>query len=324
MNRRDRLKLTNTPEKKTSSNLSRLNIYQNNLNSDQIFSREQKNKIFTINPEKNEANKDKREFFLDSKSHFNNITKHKNHLNDTEKNKEQLGDDFEDSLFDIQPEKQISSKFKKMFLFFKNAIWNIIKYLYIVIPYVFIVYLYFNSGESNIKINELQDLKSQINILREQNVKLKKVEQISNLCKIEKGTYVEVDSKNIYKHGILGFRKFIDPNVIFKDGQNECLAFVGSKSLFYINFSKILMFDNFCIYHPQTTNMKSKIKKLKLTGYLKNSKNDLGEFEFSNANYQIFRFKKNYYDKIKVEILENYGFKKYTTLYKVFIFGVYE
>lgn len=297
MNRKDRLKLTNTPEKKTSTNFSRLNIYQKNFNKDEIHNIDEKNRI-----------------------HFDDIK----NIEQGYENSGGFDNSLEqDSLFDVQIEHQPSSTLKNIYKVSKKIIWKFFRYLHITIPYVFIIYLFFSNNKNDLNsTTKLKKLKSIVKILKDENNNLKKVEHLSNLCKIEKGTYIEVNLNFLYKYGIIGFRKTLDPNIIFKDGQNDCIAFKGSKCYFYINFSKTFLIDNFCIYHPQTSNMKSKMKKFKLTGYCKNIEKDFGEFEFTNANYQIFEFDKSYVDKIKVEILENYGFKKYTTLYKIFIFGV--
>lgn len=202
-----------------------------------------------------------------------------------------------------------------------------ISYLYYFFPYLIILYmLIFHPTSQIVNDKKLEELANEIDSLKRENLKLVNFENLTNICKIEQGTSILVDKNDIYKYGLIGIRKYNDPNIILGNNivPGDCLSLVGSNNQFIIKFSKLRKFDNFHLFHPNTENKKSAIKKFRLTGFCKDKKIEIGNFKYdkSKENCQVYYFKKVEVDKLLVEILSNHGYKKYTTVYKIYIIGV--
>jgi hypothetical protein len=278
MDRKDRLKITSTPERRSSHfkmGSSNQNIYQDTR----------------LKVNKDDFDMDNYDVDMDNYNHEN------------------------DSLFIDNP----VNKNKKFGRF--------LSYLYFVFPYLIILYLLVFSNTNNPEDdNKLEDLVREIDILKKENIKLSNTEHLINICKIEQGSSVIVNTDNIYKYGLLGMRKFNDPNIILGDSAvpGDCLSLKGAENNFILKFSKLRKFDNIYIFHPETDNKKSAIKKFRLRAFNGDQEIDIGIFEYdiSKENCQVFKFDKVEAERLVVDILSNHGYKKYTTVYKIYILGV--
>lgn len=195
-------------------------------------------------------------------------------------------------------------------------------YIHLIFPYSLLLCSYlFKSETSNI-----EHLIKEINLLKRENVKLiAHKSQNINYARIEKGTAVFADQGDMYKYGILGFRRYNDPNVILNDNvkPGECLSFKGCGGMFVLKFKKKIELQEYSMFHPDTNNRESSVREFEIVGYNEGNAVSIGRYvyDFKKEKYQSFKFNPVVVDKILINILSNNGHRVYTTVYKIFVFG---
>ncbi|KAF9762368.1 Sperm-associated antigen 4 protein [Nosema granulosis] len=193
-------------------------------------------------------------------------------------------------------------------------------YAHIIIPYLLVLYMYFNSKETTVSklIEEINSLKSQ----RVMETRTKK--RLYNVARIEFGTTVSIE-EGLYKYGLYGLRTYNDPNIILNDNfsPGDCLAINKDSGSIKILFKCNLLISKIGIFHPETNKRESSIREFEIIDSSKPTGTLLGRFVYdpTKDKYQYFDFKTTLTDQIKIKILSNNGNPKYTTLYKIFVYG---
>lgn len=168
-----------------------------------------------------------------------------------------------------------------------------------------VLYFLFRPTEYSFLIDEITKLK-------EENELLKNLKIETNLCDILQGTSVTSHSE-LYGYGFLG-KITTDPNSILEPGDSR-LALRSSKGFVEISFKKPCKIKKISLYHPVTANQKSAIKEFVLC-----IKDKTHEFEF-NCGYQEYQIEENVSDKVLIQIKSNHGDDRYTSIYRISIFG---
>lgn len=286
----------------------------NNFFSAKGMNRKERLKIFN-SPERNRNSKNIYQKFPD-------VSENSTINND-------IGDDYnaecvDDSLF-TPPDnllRKIFDNTKRIFSYLKYVI------PYGIVFYFTLYYFIFDKHSTNLD-TELSDLAKEVDSLKKKNseMTISAVETPFNLCRIEHCTTLQVNKDDLYKYGFIGFRKSIDPYIIF--GENaapgDCTAFLPKKITFTVKFSKNVKLNNFHIFHPETENKQSAIKDFLLSGFYNEEEFEIGGFTYdiNKNNYQSFLFPEIITDRLKITVLNNNGCKKYTTVYKIYAFGVF-
>lgn len=178
----------------------------------------------------------------------------------------------------------------------------------------------------------MMNLMEEISILREENSRMsKQIEAMGyikevNYAKVEEGARIRIaDVSQLFSYGFLGFRKYKDPATIFDENVSvgECLSFKGSNCKFSIDFDKEITIDKVGFYHPMTKDTSSAIYEFEVFSYGSNGRLSLGEFKYDAdaCGFQAFDFEKVKVNSIEFAIKSNGGNKKFTCIYKVYLFG---
>lgn len=201
----------------------------------------------------------------------------------------------------------------------KSNIKRYVLYAHVLIPYLLMIYLYFTNKTSNVMklMEEINSLKNEkINLVRKGSQK-----RLFNVARIEFGTSVVIE-EGLYKYGLLGFRTYNDPNIILNDNftPGDCLAISNDTGTIIIQFKCNLLISKIGIFHPDTSKRDSAIKDFEI---FDSNGAILGKFKYdiSKERYQYFDFPAVKTDHLKIKILSNNGCGKYTTLYKIFVYG---
>jgi hypothetical protein len=195
----------------------------------------------------------------------------------------------------------------------KSTLKKYLIYFIIAIPYVLMALFYFYGGKDQVPKQKVEEVPLN-------NISKK----MYNVARIELGTNVIVE-KGLYKYGLYGLRFNNDPNTILNDNLSpgDCLAIQNDSGLIKINFKAKMVFSRIGIYHPETGNQESAVKEFEVLG---EDDTVLGKFTYdvNKSKYQSFDFTPTNTNSIQIKILSNNGCKKYTTLYKVFVYGKFE
>lgn len=185
---------------------------------------------------------------------------------------------------------------------------------------------------------ELETLKNHIDqIVIENNELLNKFEkintslnktqkQILDYADIRNGAYINYKkTSKPYKYGFFNLKTGNDPSYVLIDNLNkgECFAFSGDKGNITIMFDKPIKIKEIVIIHPMTDNRKSAIKDFELIG-LNNDETNLGEFTYHLNEKIMQKFiieNEDKFNGLNINILNNHGNKKYTAVYKIYVFG---
>ncbi len=203
-------------------------------------------------------------------------------------------------------------KFKAFYRFIRG------KYgLIVAIFFLFIYMIWHLIDGPKITEEDIHFLIKENRALIEENKLLKAKRSISiikNICQIEFGTEIVILSKP-YKFGFLKLKQ-ADPNSALY-GNSECFAISGGCGAFVIKLKNKHELIKFGIYHPPTGNRKSAIKEFKL---IFDDKSII--FNFGGKGYEEFDIR-NTSDSLKVEIISNHGEQKYTCVYQIFLFSIF-
>lgn len=195
---------------------------------------------------------------------------------------------------------------KSFFIFLKGNSTSVILF----IGFGFIIFIIYQN--SKLDSEDLQMLLRENLILTEENKKLKQNKiLITNICLVEHITEIKTVSK-LYKYGFLR-RLESDPNSVMGDN-NECLSFKGNSGVFEIKLKQKEELKKMAIYHPISGNSKSAMNKFEvICGNIKFC------YEYNGNGYQEFELN-GFCDCIRINVITNHGEKKYTSIYRVYLF----
>ncbi|AFN84129.1 spindle pole body associated protein [Encephalitozoon romaleae SJ-2008] len=202
-------------------------------------------------------------------------------------------------------------------------------YVAIGILYVILFYIAITRPMNSMIIMNLME---EISILREENSRMsKQIESMGytkevNYAKVEEGARIRIENvSQLFPYGLLGFRKYKDPATIFDENVSvgECLSFKGCNCKFFIDFDKEITIDRVGFYHPRTKDTSSAIHEFEVFCYGSNGRLSLGEFKYDvdACGFQTFELEKVKTNSIEFAIRSNGGNKKFTCIYKVYLFG---
>ncbi|WEL39931.1 Sun domain-containing protein 1 [Encephalitozoon hellem] len=211
----------------------------------------------------------------------------------------------------------------------RKGVKNYPVYTAIAVLYVLLFYIAIMKPMSSMVVENLME---EISILREENARMsKQIEGMAhtkevNYAKVEEGARVRIgDMSQLFSYGLLGFRKHKDPATILDENVSigECLSFKGRSCKFSIDFDKEITIDRVGVYHPITKDTSSAIHEFEVFSYGPDGHMLLGEFKYdaSVCGFQTFEFEKTRADSIEFFIKNNGGHKKFTCIYKVYLFG---
>ncbi|ADM12647.1 spindle pole body associated protein [Encephalitozoon intestinalis ATCC 50506] len=202
-------------------------------------------------------------------------------------------------------------------------------YMAIAIPYVLFFYMAIKRPMDSMILTNLME---EINILREENSRIssqiemmKHIKEV-NYAKIEEGARIRIESMSqLFSYGFLGFRKHKEPSTIFDEnvGIGECLAFKGAGCKFSIDLEKEAAISKIGLYHPVTKDTSSAIREFEVFSNSPEGNLLLGRFEYdtSTCGFQTFEWEETPISSVEIVVRSNGGNKKYTCIYKVYLFG---
>lgn len=176
-------------------------------------------------------------------------------------------------------------------------------------------------------------MKNNCNVLEGEITKLRKIIRNRDLTKDTLNNYVSHESgckidyantSKCYKYGLFNRKYSNDPSVILGPSllKGHCFAFPSNSGSVSFEFDLPIFVSQIGILHPFTENRKSAIKKFTIIG-INEDIEEVGSFLYclDGDFLQRYDINKGPYKRIKINIENNHGNKKYTCIYKIYIYG---
>lgn len=148
--------------------------------------------------------------------------------------------------------------------------------------------------------------------LREENLAIKCKLGPKNICLVTEGAHVEATAP-LYRFGF--FRSAsCSPNSIMEP-MAECLSFEGQQGSFVVKLGHAARLSRIGVYHPPSGSRTSAIKDFAVT---------IGgreyRFIYKGHGYEEFAVD-GHSEAVAFRIIDNYGEKRYTSIYRIYVFG---
>ena len=165
------------------------------------------------------------------------------------------------------------------------------------------------------KPSEYSSLIDEIVKLREEKERVEIKPTIKNLADFAEGATL-LSCSPLWKYGF--FKQLTTcPESIFDPGK-DCLSLQGNRGHLKIGLKGTARIVRFGLYHPSFANPASGIKQARLT---------IGEkivnIEFMACGYEEYEINA-LGDSIEIEVISNHGEVRYTSIYRVYLYGFYE
>lgn len=234
-----------------------------------------------------------------------------NHYSDSfQNNSVKMNDDLENDIFYeksiyLKNDENRANWFKKL-IFRENFSKKLIITILLSILFFLIIKNLSLSNKKDDLIEKLINLEYEI-----ENIKKIKPKKIIDIGRIEKGTQI-LSFPEPYKYGLIWKKTGGNILNIFSENYDSPYAMSGDTGKIIFLFQKSVRIKKIGIIYPPKKSVENALKKF--------SVND-ETFEYENVGfYQEFLFKNvKKIDDLKMEILSNHGNKKFTCIYKIYI-----
>ncbi|KAK1347346.1 spindle pole body-associated protein Sad1 [Hamiltosporidium tvaerminnensis] len=130
------------------------------------------------------------------------------------------------------------------------------------------------------------------------------------------------ETSPIYKHWLFRFITGKDPLILLTSNllPTQCFSFNGTTGKIRINFKKPIKISHFSIFHPNTKNKTSAPKDFEIQ--TQNTTLHTYKYDITNTQLQTFNLHTQpTTNNIIFHIKNNHGNTKYTSIYRIYIFG---
>lgn len=166
-------------------------------------------------------------------------------------------------------------------------------------------------------VGEIRELKNEIRLLKEEGARPKADHESINVACIDRGCVVDYKQTSIpYSYGFMG-RSHTDPHVVLSSSF-DCYSFEGGRGRITLDLGEKRRICGAGIFHKRTEDLSSAPKDVVV--YV--GEKEVVKFVFDPKKiFTKVDFDEEVGNTVRFEIKGNHGKKKFTCVYRLFVYG---